>query len=105
MPDKRSNIELVGDPRPQPGQARVSCPWCKKIMMADLSVYTIDMTKPLKSRCPYCDGTIYTALVILSHKTLPKLSKLLLHIIDAVETQANPSRPDASGIVLEGDKH
>ena len=105
MADKRSDIELLGDPRTAPGQARVSCPWCRKMMVADLSTYTIDMSTPIRSRCPYCSGEIYTALIILSHKNIPQLGKLLSHVIEAVETQADPLKPDASGIVLEGDKH
>ena len=99
-----TNIE-VGEPKAQPGKAQVCCPWCKKIMMADLSIYTIDMSKPLRSRCPYCSGTIYTALIILSHKTIPQLGKTLSVVIQALEEEVNPLKPDSSQTVIVGDKH
>lgn len=104
MVEEQSGMS-VGDPRLEPGQARVGCPWCKKVIIADMSVYTLDMSTPLRSKCPMCNGDIYTALVILSHKTLPQLGKTIEHVIQAVEEQANPLVPDKSGTILEGDGH
>lgn len=97
-------IKVIGQ-EPRPGQARVSCPHCKKIMMADLTQYTIDMSKPLRSQCPYCMGEVFTALIVLSHKSLPQLGSTIAHVIQAVEEQVNPLRPDPSGTVLEGEGH
>lgn len=100
-----SGIEIVGEPRPEKGQAKVCCPWCKKIMMADLSLYTIDMSKPIHSNCPYCGGSIYTAMIIISHKTIPQLGRTLSIVIQAVEEEANPLNPDSSQTMLVGDEH
>lgn len=84
-----SEIELIGNKNQgEPGKARVICTHCNKEMQADLSQYMVDMTKPVKSRCPYCNGELFTVMVILTHKSLQQLSLTLQHIINAVESQS-----------------
>lgn len=97
-------IELIGENKPEPGKARVVCTHCKREMLADLKIYTIDMSKPMRSRCPYCGGELFTALIILTHKSLPELGKVLTYVIQAVEEQVNPDAPDASKTILIGDE-
>ena len=96
-------IEIINQGK-EPGKARVMCPWCKQEMLADLSQYVIDMSKPVKSNCPYCGGEIYSAMFIISHKTLPQLGQTLTYVIQSVEEQVNPDRPDVSKTILVGDE-
>jgi DNA-directed RNA polymerase subunit RPC12/RpoP len=98
-----TDIKIIGEQGHEPGKARVICPWCKREMMADLAQYVIDMSKPARSKCPYCSGEIFTVMIIVSHKTLHQLGQSLHYIIQAVEEQVDPNNPDASKTILVGD--
>lgn len=86
------------------GKPRVICPNCKEQLLADITQYAQDATKPVLSQCPYCRGEIWSCCVIIAHKDLKQLGATITTIIQAVEESADPLRPDSSGILLQGDK-
>lgn len=64
---------------------RSVCPHCKKVMFVDVTMFKDDVTKIMESKCPYCHGTIYTGVLILSNTDLRKLAGAIQTVIDALK--------------------
>lgn len=64
---------------------QTKCPHCTKVMFLDLRIFERDVSKIVKSKCPFCGGEIFTGLLILVHPQLRGLAQTIANIVELID--------------------
>lgn len=78
-----ADIELGQDYNRAPANL---CPYCKKPLHLILDAFKPEITKIVRSNCPYCGGEIYAAIMIITDRT----QHALINDIQAILDMFNP---------------
>lgn len=78
---KRAKVIQIGQ---EPNVPRSICQHCKKVMEVDITLWKDDAAKVIQSKCPYCGGTIFSGMLILSHPDLKGLMYCIQQVVEAL---------------------
>ncbi len=87
LPERRKKMTAEGkvvELIKEPNYPRSMCPHCKKIMKVDITLFKDNASKILQSNCPYCGGTIFSGMLLLSHPELAGLMKCIQIVVETL---------------------
>ena len=76
-----SQITLVDRDDTHPGT--MVCPRCRRRMTIDLAMFNNNVAKIVESNCPYCNGKIFSCIIVMANVTLPLLVNQIQRIVSA----------------------
>ena len=60
------------------------CPHCKRNLTVDIKPFEKNIAKIMESKCPECNGKIFTGLLLLAHPELEGLLACIRIVVDAL---------------------